>query len=515
MRLFLGLYEELKKYAAAEVYPMCMPGHKRNVNWQMENPYQIDITEIDGFDNMHEPEGLLLEARKQAADVYKSEETYYLINGSTSGILIGISAAIKTGDRILMARNSHKSVYNAVFLKQLKAEYLYPEQDRETQILLSITPKMVEDGIKKYPDTKLVVITSPTYEGVLSDIKEIANITHSYNIPLLVDAAHGAHLGFHPYFPEHAVTQGADIVIHSIHKTLPAFTQTALLHVNGTLIDRKEIKRYYSIYQSSSPSYLLMAGIEQCVQFLKKEAKHAFSKYVQQLKELERTEEQLNCLSVWNPESSNIMYGKEPSKLVIFCGMIKLKEDGWLSKEELKELGYFAQSVQIEFKEQEQKKLTGAVLYQIFRKKFHIQPEMASKDYILLMTTVCDTLEGFQKLKQALKEIDSHCERIKGEEQSCISNLKQPILKQPIRRFWSYEAADIGQESVCWQEAIGRVTAEYIYLYPPGIPLLVPGEIISEELLEQMKQYKKSGLSLYGMEDKTNQYFSVYKIINL
>ncbi|WP_455719021.1 aminotransferase class I/II-fold pyridoxal phosphate-dependent enzyme, partial [Anaerosporobacter sp.] len=191
------LYDKLIKYREEDVYPMHMPGHKRNLDlMDMVNPYAIDITEIDGFDNLHDAEDILLANMKEAAGIYHADHTHYLINGSTSGILVSIAACTKKGDTVLVARNCHKAVYHAIFLNELVPIYLYPEVDEEYGIHKEITPNQVKKELERNPEIKMVLITSPTYEGIVSDIREIAKVVHSYNIPLVVDEAHGAHLGF-------------------------------------------------------------------------------------------------------------------------------------------------------------------------------------------------------------------------------------------------------------------------------------------------------------------------------
>jgi arginine decarboxylase len=200
------LDQALETYGKSDVYPFHMPGHKRKVDW-ISDVYDIDITEIDGFDNLHHAEGILKEAQQRAADLYGSKHCYYLVNGSTCGILASICAAVGKRGKILVARNSHKAVYHALFLSELVAEYLYPAVT-ECGIQGQITPQQVEDALKSDQEIAAVVITSPTYEGIISDIEGIAGIVHAYGIPLIVDSAHGAHLGFGGEFPENATWGG-------------------------------------------------------------------------------------------------------------------------------------------------------------------------------------------------------------------------------------------------------------------------------------------------------------------
>lgn len=467
----MDLYDQLIEYKEEGYYPMHMPGHKRNKAYTLENLYEIDITEIDGFDNLYEAEGVLEKSMQRAAKVFHADKTYYLVNGSTVGILIAISACTKRGDYILVARNSHKAVYNAIYLNELKPVYLYPEVGKEG-IALSVTPNEVRKNLELYPNIKAVVITSPTYEGVISDIKEIAEIVHSYHIPLIVDEAHGAHLNFHAAFPSSAVKNGADIVIQSIHKTLPAFTQTALLHCCSNLIDQGRIKKYFSIYQTSSPSYVLMAGIDHLITYLEGN-KEDFDIYVERLHKFYAHALKLKVLSIWRPNESASCFAKDPSKLIITV----------------------KNSI-----------LSGKAIYDLLLQKYKIQPEMASKTYVICMTSVCDTEEGFERLLHALLEIDNEYNREKIDNLEEKQEELQPIHKiatllRPVKSLEHYEVSDSNVKVVSINKCVNKIIAEYIYLYPPGIPLIVPGEIMSKEILDQFMEYKAWGLSLKGMED--------------
>ena len=278
------LYEKLEAYGKSDYYGFHMPGHKRNSDVTQANlPYGIDITEIEGFDNLHHAEEIIREAEVRAASMYHAEETHYLINGSTAGILSAVMGCTKKGGKILMARNCHKSVYHAVFLNELRPVYIYPEFDETMELNMAVSPEKIERLLEEHKEVQAVVLTSPTYDGVLSDIERISEIVHQKKIPLIVDEAHGAHFGFHPYFPENANTKGADVVIHSLHKTLPALTQTALIHLNGTRIDRRKIRNYLHIFQTSSPSYVLMASMDECLRMVAEQGDVLFETYVKNL----------------------------------------------------------------------------------------------------------------------------------------------------------------------------------------------------------------------------------------
>lgn len=279
------LYRSLKKYGDSDYYAFHMPGHKRQLGL-FENPYQIDITEIDGFDDLHHPEtdGILVRAEERAAKVYGAEETHFLVNGSTAGILSAVSGCTSRGGKLLMARNCHRSVYHGVELRALHPVYLYPQQIENLGINGAILPEDVEKALEKERDIQAVIITSPTYDGVCSDVRNIAEICHRFEKPLLVDQAHGAHFPFSEYFPEDALWAGADVVIHSVHKTLPSMTQTALLHLQGSLANREQVRHYLSVYQSSSPSYVLMASIDACMELLEQDGKELFAEHERELR---------------------------------------------------------------------------------------------------------------------------------------------------------------------------------------------------------------------------------------
>lgn len=465
----MGLYKELSGYKDKKIYPMHMPGHKRNAEWKMDNPYEYDITEIDGFDNLGRPQGIINDCMRRAAAVYGSSESYLLVNGATAGILAAVSAVTKQGDTVLIMRNSHIAVYNAAYINKLRVQYLYTKEISGIGILGGASKELVEEGLREYPETSLVVITSPTYDGIMSDIKEIAKAVHRHKIPLLVDASHGAHLGFHPYFYENAADK-ADLVIHGIHKTLPAFTQTALMHVNGDYVSRREIKKYLSIYQTTSPSYILMAGIERCITFLENHSKNEFTIFAKRLEDFYSFARKLNNICVYQP-SDNEGIKKDPSKLIIY------------SKD---------------------RRLTGPVLYEELINKYHIQPEMAGGGYCLCLTSVCDTLEGFSLLKEALASMDG--ESIKG-----IFS-ERPVdysLIKNVREYHYYEIDGKINRRVKLNQSGGCISAEFIYLYPPGIPIIVPGELISEDAVCRIEKLKAAGLSISGMEDPSAEHIRV------
>ncbi|MBO5371462.1 MAG: aminotransferase class V-fold PLP-dependent enzyme [Lachnospiraceae bacterium] len=457
---------KLKAYAKSDYYPFHMPGHKRR-SIGLTDAYGIDITEIDGFDNLHAAEDILQKAQMRAAKLYDSKKTYYLINGSSCGILAAISAAVGRGKKLLMARNVHKAVSHAVFLMQLSTVYLQPEMT-EFGIQGEITPQIVKEALEKNPDASAVMITSPTYEGIVSDVETIAKIVHEYKIPLIVDEAHGAHFGFHPAFPETAVRQGADIVIQSMHKVLPSLTQTALLHLNSEFIAAEKIEKFLNIYETSSPSYVLMAGMEACVRLLREQAKELFFTFYENLTAFYIQAKELSHIQIMP-----IQENKDPSKLVI-----SVKNTN----------------------------MTGKELYDVLLHKYHLQMEMVSGYYVLAMTSIMDTKEGFLRLSQALKEIDA---TLSMKAETDTTHFVKQLYSKKRKVLEVYQAEELSKKEVSFDEAIGKVSAASVYIYPPGIPVLLPGEIIDEDFIKNVRKSVELRLNLQGIADIINERINI------
>lgn len=502
-----GLLERLTEYAGSDAYPFHMPGHKRReipdgIPGGFPDPYGIDITEIDGFDNLHHAEGILKDAMDEAAAIYGADRSWYLVNGSTCGILSAVFATTENGGKILTARNCHKAVYHAICLNRLEAEYLYPEEITEFGINGGIRAEDVrkalekdamhcagnsEDVRGKITKIQAVLITSPTYEGVVSDIRAIADAAHEYGIPLIVDEAHGAHLEYADQchsFPKSALEYGADIVIQSLHKTLPCFTQTAILHVKGKLVDQDRVSRYLSMFQTSSPSYLFMAGMERCIRYMDGDGRNGMVRYEKRLEHFMERMEGLQVLEVLDREicgKYRTVAGWDPSKIVVST---MRAED-----------------------------FHGEELAETLRRKYHLEMEMTAPEYVIAMTSLMDTEEGFERLGTALLEIDGalRC-RMEPEQQKEKGELKEKErcetpegleskLSHPIRRMLICEAMDADTERTALQDTVGKVSAEFVYLYPPGIPIIAPGEVFTDAIVEKIMAYKAAGLLVQGPAD--------------
>lgn len=508
------LENQLKAYAAQDLYPMHMPGHKRQLvgdqsvkipaaagvrsahagckaGTTTELPYGWDVTEVPGTDDLHDAQGILREAMDRTAALYGVARTWYLVNGSTCGLLAGIRAIAPYGSEVIVARNCHKAVYHAIELQNLTVHWLWPTRDPEYDVYESVDPAAVRELLAQYPETAAVVLTSPTYEGIVSDIQAIAQICHEHDlwghpegIPLLIDEAHGAHLGFHAAFPDSAVQLGADLVIQSPHKTLPSLTQTAWMHLpQDSIVEPESIERELDIFETSSPSYPLMASLDACTGILAAHGEEMFAAYVDRLDQIIRPmAETLQHLWIpgYNGEWDRAdwkraywdrghIYATDPSKILISGRECRV--DG--------------------------RSCTGARLADILREDYQVETEMHLGMNVLAMTSVCDTEEGLQRLADALKDLD---QRVRGAEP--VQRL--PGEDAPTDAVMTIaEAVRQPQEAVNTDDAIGRIAAEYVYCYPPGIPIVVPGERITRDVIMQLMNWQYEGATVHhsGMKD--------------
>jgi arginine/lysine/ornithine decarboxylase len=467
------LDETLIGYSQTNAYPLHMPGHKRQPSG-LPDLFSMDITEIDGFDNLHDAKGLIREAQERSAALFGADRSYFLVNGSTCGILAAISACTAQKGKILIGRNCHKSVYHACYLKELIVGYLYPEIC-SLGCPAQVTPKEVERALEEMPDAQAVVITSPTYEGIVSDIRGILDVTRRYQIPLIVDEAHGAHLGFHPYFPPSARDAGADFIIESLHKTMPCLTQTAIAHCNVDGKLRERFERYLRIYQTSSPSYVMMAVIDRMNRMLLEDGKAYFEAYVRRLEKFKHQTKGLQALSVFSLESESLENNpsencsfkdypkKDASKLVISTACTKIN---------------------------------GTMLAEVLRSKYALEVEMAAEDYVIAMTSIMDTKEGLERFADALLEIDRSLEY---NENNQDDTMQAAPYAQMQKKCELAEALEAKREWCPLEQAAGRIAADFICLYPPGMPVAVPGEMLTQSICQKLLADIQQGLRTDGI----------------
>ena len=430
------LYKKLESYGQSDYYPFHMPGHKRNRASSADDfLFERDITEISGFDNLHHAEGILKEAQEYAAQIYGTKKCFFSVNGSTAALLAAVSASVNKGGKILVARNCHKAVYHALYLRELQPVYIYPHEDQRLGINGGISPERVERYLEENTDVQAFLLTSPTYDGVVSDIKTIAEVVHRHKIPLIVDEAHGAHLHYSKYFPVSAADLGADIVIQSFHKTLPSMTQTAVL-------------------------------LDAFMDKLRKDGQQMFREFTFNL---EKARQRLSkCEKIKLIEGSMIegsgIYDFDRSKLLFSTVGTSVN---------------------------------GHILHQILRDRYHIEMEMAAEKYVLGIAAVGDTEEGFERLCTAIEEIDAEIQQTDESEESQYHTSHARMTQL----MTISQAVDAQQRRYSLKESVGKVSAEFAYLYPPGIPIIVPGEQITGQFVRNVRRYMEQGLEVQGLSD--------------
>lgn len=468
----MTLQEYFQEYNAKDIYPFHMPGHKRNTELcKMDNPYAMDYTEVDDLDDLHEAsahpgrDSILANSMAKAARIFGSKVSFYLVNGSSGGLVSSILGLTRRGDRVLIPRNTHKSIYNALSLAGVRPVYVYPTLDEATGVYAGVRPQDVERAFGRYPDIKLALVVSPTFDGVVSNINSIAKICHDNDAYLVVDEAHGPHLGLSPYFPDSAVHQGADVVVQSLHKTLPVLTQTSILHICTDRVEPEFISRTISIIESTSPSYVLMNSADQCMDLLEKRGEELFKIYSDRLDAFSESMKALKHLKVLC--KGNDCVDNHPNIPYFDKGKILISTRGT--------------------------NMTGKQLYETLLKEYRCQMEMCLADVVLGMTSIADTQEGLDRLRDAILDIDSKLED---------ANVTKPLLLK--NEMISYpaltpaEAMDLNGEFVSVEESVGRIAREFVYAYPPGIPYIIPGEMIEADTLETMRRLESSGIRLIG-----------------
>jgi arginine/lysine/ornithine decarboxylase len=434
----IDILAKLEEYSKAGYVPMHMPGGKRNTEYASTS--ELDITEIDGFDNMHNADGIIKNASDRAAKLYGADKTLMLVNGSTAGILSAICGATKRKGKIIVARNCHVSVYNALIMAQLEPVYVIPEVDNDTGIYRGLSLEQIRKCVENNRDAQAVIITSPTYEGVVSEVRE-----------------------FSEEFPESAVKAGADIVINSIHKTLPALTQTALLHISGNYVDYDKVERFWNIYQTTSPSYILMASIDRCMRIIEGQGDYIFKEYINRLKNLRENIEKLNNI--------RLMDSDDISKIILICD-------------------------------------DGKYLYDRLLDEYKVQLEMASFKYVIAMTSVADKQEYYDRFLSALKEIDESWKvESKDSENDVGESLGYAINNKPEVCMCPADAIDLMDEngyedlSVNSPDICGRISMSSVLIYPPGMPVVNVGERITGDVCRIIKSAINAGLEVPGLKE--------------
>ncbi len=458
------LIDGLKKYIQENNIRMHMPGHKAKDELKLIANLipEIDLTEVRGVDNLHNAKGIIEDSQKNASKVLGALHTLYSVNGTTAGIYAAITSQTSPGDKLLIARDSHKSVYQSLILGNLEVDYLYPKYDEDNNILIGIDPSQVEEKLIKDKSIKAVVINYPSYYGVCSDIESIAEIVHAKGKILIVDEAHGSHLVFHKELPKSALESGADIVVQSTHKTMPAFTQSSMVHVGSKHVDLENLKLHMSIYQTTSPSYILMSSIDYAVDYMDRLGYKELDRVIKKIDEMTSYLEHIDRVRVYN-------------------GNIKGKELFDFDKTKF--------LFEIEG-------IKGTRLEKILRDDYKIQVELSDYYYCLALITALDSDEDLEMLKLAIEDIaksDKYIEKTLQKKFLDIRKILPKIILTPHKAFYS------DKTSVQLKESIGEISGEFITPYPPGIPILTPGEEITQEIIDYIECIKLENIEILGL----------------
>ena len=446
-----------------------VPGHKLGKIYNrlgytsiIEKIYKMDTTEIIETDNLHSPDGIIKESQKRASKAFKSDKTYYLVNGTTSGIQASIMTVCSPKDKLIVNRDCHQSVINGCILGDVKPIYINSNINKKNNIIEGINIDEVINVIDSNLDARAILLTYPTYYGCTYDLKAICDYAHDRNMIVIVDEAHGAHLGLSDKLPKTSLEQGADIVIQSTHKTLPSFTQSSMLHINGNRIDDNKLEMNLRIMQSSSPSYSLMSSLELAVDIYINNGKELMKELLVNIDNFKDSIKDNIPIDIYN----------DYDKTKIFI--------------ESKKLG-----------------LTGYKLEEILRYKYNIQVELSNYYGVLLICTIGNVSSDFELLKKSLIDIyDKYNKDIFLEEVIYPRDI-------PIQVLTPREAFYKPKKSVKIYDSIGMISGEYIIPYPPGISLLSPGEIISKDIIDYVVYCNQNGMSVSGMKDSKLEFIQV------
>ncbi|MGO3751896.1 MAG: aminotransferase class I/II-fold pyridoxal phosphate-dependent enzyme [Peptoniphilaceae bacterium] len=445
------IYDELNKIKKQVSFSM--PGHKSKNIFDFD--LTSDLTETITTDNLLNPDGIIKKSQEEVAKIYGVKKSFYVPNGSTSALHIALSIVTKPGDRVLMQRNSHLSIYNALVLCDLNPSYIYANYNEDYNLITGIEPKDLERELSLNKNIKAVVLVSPNYFGICLKLKEISEIVHSYGAYLIVDEAHGTHLNFTRY-KEYSAINYADIIVHSTHKTTPSLTQSALLHINTDKIETKEVLKYMKLFLSTSPSYILMQSSEFSIDYMEKRAYDLFEKNLDYINKLKKN---LKNVKFFTGDRKDTSIGCVDLSKILFS-------------------------------------IKGRSGFEIVKNlflRYNIRLEMGDLYYALAISSIINDEEDFNKLRLALGKLSD--ENLEEKEGIPIKLNKAKIKLKPREAFYrdKYE--------VSIDNSINKISASLVSAYPPGIPLLVPGELIEENIIKEIKAYIESGIEVVGIYD--------------
>ncbi len=485
------IIDALEEWIATAHAPFYTPGHKRGVGMNSSlidrwgsDVLKWDLPELPGLDNLHAPTGIIAAAQALAADTFGAQQTWFLVNGSTAGVIAAILATCGTGEKIILPRNMHSSAIAGVIHAGAVPISIEPEYDRELDIAHSISPAVVKCALEQHPDTKAVMVVYPTYYGTCGDLAAIAEIVHSYQIPLLVDEAHGAHFGFHADLPPAALSVGADLTVQSTHKLLGALTQSAMLHVNSSRIDVDRVSRSLRLLQTTSPSYLLLASLDAARQQMALHGAELMAKTIDLANIARSRIDRIDGLSTLKLDRPTPGWKYlDPTRLTVTVTGLNLT--GFEADEILTNLA--------------------TTHHQL---GFGIVAELPSTRHLTFIISLGNTLADIDRLVAGFTQLannsDSHSERLRQRHRQLdLTSIAPPTHIVTEMAITPRQADRSDHLSVPFDRAVGKISAESICPYPPGIPVLIPGEIITKIALSYLRQILDLGGEIAGCSDPT------------
>ncbi|WP_456272845.1 aminotransferase class I/II-fold pyridoxal phosphate-dependent enzyme [Bacillus sp. AK031] len=446
----MPLVEALRNHIGKNPVSFHVPGHKNGQLFgdEFKDLLRYDVTELTGLDDLHAPSEAIGEAQELLADYYGAAKSYFLVNGSTAGNLAMILGVCNEGDIVLVQRNCHKSILNGLKLANVQPVFLHPEFDQQSHTATGISQGTMEEALRKYPKAKAIILTYPTYYGMVYDLKSIIELAHRQGIAVLIDEAHGAHFAYGEPFPPSALELGADVVVQSAHKTLPAMTMGSYLHIKGDTVDSNKIEQYLGMLQSSSPSYPIMGSLDFARSYLASYTEEDIDFLL-----LNRS----NFINSLKETGYEVIEGEDPLKLLIRLQGLS----GFQLQERLEEQGVFT--------------------------------ELADPDQVLFILPLLKKDEHFP-----FKKTIGKMSNIKGGESELTHYIAEQENKLTTLR---YSFKEIEKKQKIWvslDEAEGRHAGEVLIPYPPGIPLFYPGEEVTKERIAELKLLWEKGANFQG-----------------
>lgn len=468
------LFTALKQHAEQNPIQFHIPGHKKGVGMDPEfrhfigdNALSIDLINIAPLDDLHQPTGVIEEAQKLAADAFGADHTFFSVQGTSGAIMTMILTVCSQGDKIIVPRNVHKSIMSAIIFAGAKPVFISPVRDGNLGIDHGITTRSVKRALEKHPDAKAVLVINPTYYGVCANLKEIVDLAHSYNMPVLVDEAHGVLIHFNDKLPMSAMSAGADMAATSVHKLGGSMTQSSVLNIKEGRVNVRRAKTIISMLTTTSTSYVLLASLDAARRHLALNGEALADRAIELAQYARKSINEIPGLSCFGEEilGTEATYDYDPTKVNIHVrhlGITGYDAENWL------------------------------------REHYNIEVELSDLYNILCLVTPGDTQENVDILLTALRELSKQNYNLREVNELVIKIPKIPQLTLTPRDAFYGET-----EIVPFKESADRIIAEFIYVYPPGIPILLPGEVISQELIDYITEHVEVGLPVKGPEDRS------------